>query len=76
MKRLEIVLAALCIVAVAAPASAEVLDQIDIDTGRQKSIREGFGLTVSEALWKKRPVIDSRVLVEKMTPLTTLSTMF
>lgn len=23
----------------------------------QKSIREGFGLTVSEALWKKRPVI-------------------
>ena len=23
----------------------------------QKSIREGFGLTVSEALWKKKPVI-------------------
>ncbi len=25
----------------------------------QKSIREGFGLTVSEALWKKKPVIGS-----------------
>jgi trehalose synthase len=23
----------------------------------QKSIREGFGLTVSEAMWKERPVI-------------------
>jgi trehalose synthase len=23
----------------------------------QKSIREGFGLTVSEALWKRKPVI-------------------
>ncbi|WP_233710786.1 glycosyltransferase [Natronococcus pandeyae] len=27
----------------------------------QKSIREGFGLVVSEALWKKTPVIGSRV---------------
>jgi trehalose synthase len=27
----------------------------------QKSIREGFGLTVSEALWKARPVIASAV---------------
>ena len=27
----------------------------------QKSIREGFGLTVSEALWKERPVIASNV---------------
>jgi trehalose synthase len=27
----------------------------------QKSIREGFGLTVSEALWKKTPVIGSAV---------------
>ena len=26
----------------------------------QKSIREGFGLTVSEALWKSRPVIGGR----------------
>jgi len=26
----------------------------------QKSIREGFGLTVSEALWKKRPVIGGK----------------
>jgi trehalose synthase len=26
----------------------------------QKSIREGFGLTVSEALWKERPVIGGR----------------
>ena len=27
----------------------------------QKSIREGFGLTVTEALWKARPVIAGRV---------------
>ncbi|MCP5775965.1 glycosyltransferase, partial [Klebsiella pneumoniae] len=27
----------------------------------QKSIREGFGLVVSEALWKARPVVASRV---------------
>ncbi len=27
----------------------------------QKSLREGFGLTVTEALWKKRPVIASDV---------------
>ncbi len=27
----------------------------------QKSIREGFGLTVSEAQWKKTPVVASRV---------------
>jgi trehalose synthase len=27
----------------------------------QKSIKEGFGLTVSEALWKARPVIGGRV---------------
>ena len=27
----------------------------------QKSIKEGFGLTVTEALWKGRPVIASRV---------------
>jgi trehalose synthase len=27
----------------------------------QKSLREGFALTVSEALWKKRPVIGSAV---------------
>ena len=27
----------------------------------QKSIREGFGLTVAEALWKKKPVIGSAV---------------
>src|SRR5207249_10027143 len=26
----------------------------------QKSLREGFGLTVSEALWKRRPVIGGR----------------
>lgn len=26
----------------------------------QKSIREGFGLTVSEALWKSRPVVGGR----------------
>ena len=27
----------------------------------QKSIREGFGLTVSEAMWKKKPVIGGNV---------------
>ena len=27
----------------------------------QKSIKEGFGLTVSEALWKKKPVVGGRV---------------
>jgi trehalose synthase len=27
----------------------------------QKSIREGFGLTVSEALWKGRPTVGGRV---------------
>jgi trehalose synthase len=27
----------------------------------QKSLREGFGLTVSEALWKKKPVVASAV---------------
>jgi len=27
----------------------------------QKSLREGFGLTVSEALWKAKPVIASAV---------------
>ncbi len=27
----------------------------------QKSIREGFGLTVTEALWKETPVVTSRV---------------
>src|SRR5262249_58143022 len=27
----------------------------------QKSLREGFGLTVSEALWKGKPVIASAV---------------
>jgi trehalose synthase len=27
----------------------------------QKSIAEGFGLTVSEAMWKQRPVVASRI---------------
>ena len=27
----------------------------------QKSLQEGFGLTVSEAMWKSRPVVASRV---------------
>ena len=27
----------------------------------QKSLAEGFGLTVAEAMWKRRPVIGSRV---------------
>jgi len=27
----------------------------------QKSIAEGFGLTVAEAMWKERPVVASRI---------------
>ena len=27
----------------------------------QKSLKEGFGLTVSEALWKKKPVVASNI---------------
>src|SRR5262249_18528137 len=27
----------------------------------QKSLAEGFGLTVAEAMWKSRPVVGSRV---------------
>jgi trehalose synthase len=27
----------------------------------QKSLREGFGLTVTEAMWKARPIVASRV---------------
>ena len=27
----------------------------------QKSVREGFGLTVTEAMWKQRPVVASNV---------------
>jgi trehalose synthase len=27
----------------------------------QKSLKEGFGLTVAEALWKRKPVIATRV---------------
>ena len=30
------------------------------DVAIQKSVREGFGLTVSEALWKARPVVGGR----------------
>ena len=35
----------------------------------QKSIREGFGLTVTEALWKTRPVVAGRVggIVDQIT---------
>ncbi len=35
--------------------------QVQADVCIQKSIREGFGLTVSEALWKGRPTIGGRV---------------
>jgi trehalose synthase len=31
------------------------------DVVMQKSLREGFGLTVSEAMWKQKPVVASRV---------------
>ncbi len=35
--------------------------QSSADVVVQKSIREGFGLVVTEALWKARPVVASRV---------------
>jgi trehalose synthase len=45
----------------------------------QKSLREGFGLTVTEALWKKKPVVASAVggiplqIVHKFTGMLTHS---
>lgn len=45
----------------------------------QKSLREGFGLTVTEALWKKKPVVASAVggipaqILHKQTGLLTHS---
>ena len=45
----------------------------------QKSLREGFGLTVTEALWKKKPVVASAVggipeqVIHKHTGLLTRS---
>src|SRR3954469_8068719 len=35
--------------------------QVHSDAVLQKSIKEGFGLTVTEALWKARPVVAGRV---------------
>jgi trehalose synthase len=35
--------------------------QVHSDVLVQKSIREGFGLTVTEALWKVRPIVAGRV---------------
>ena len=35
--------------------------QVASDVILQKSIREGFGLTVSEAMWKEKPVIGGNV---------------
>ena len=35
--------------------------QVHSDVVLQKSIREGFGLTVTEALWKARPTVAGRV---------------
>jgi trehalose synthase len=35
--------------------------QVNSDVVLQKSIKEGFGLTVSEALWKGRPTVAGRV---------------
>ena len=38
----------------------------------QKSIEEGFGLTVAEAMWKSRPVVASAVggIVDQVAPGT------
>jgi trehalose synthase len=35
--------------------------QRECDVIVQKSLAEGFGLTVAEAMWKRRPVVGSRV---------------
>ena len=35
--------------------------QRQADVVGQKSVAEGFGLTVAEAMWKRRPVVGSRV---------------
>ena len=35
--------------------------QVHSDASLQKSIKEGFGLTVTEALWKARPTVAGRV---------------
>jgi trehalose synthase len=35
--------------------------QRDADVVVQKSLAEGFGLTVAEAMWKRRPVVASRI---------------
>ena len=40
-----------------------VLLPVDADVVVQKSLAEGFGLTVAEAMWKRRPVVGSRVAV-------------
>ncbi len=36
----------------------------------QKSLQEGFGLTVSEAMWKSRPVVASAVggIIDQVPP--------
>ena len=38
----------------------------------QKSLEEGFGLTVAEAMWKSRPVVASEVggITDQVTPGT------
>jgi trehalose synthase len=43
--------------------------QVHSEAVLQKSIKEGFGLTVTEALWKARPVIAGRVggIVDQVT---------
>jgi trehalose synthase len=35
--------------------------QVHSDVSLQKSIKEGFGLTLTEALWKARPTVAGRV---------------
>jgi trehalose synthase len=35
--------------------------QVHSDASLQKSLKEGFGLTVTEALWKSRPTVGGRV---------------
>jgi trehalose synthase len=52
-----------CLPVVDAEQNAAIVNAIQrrSDVVVQKSLAEGFGLTVAEAMWKKRPVVGSRV---------------
>jgi trehalose synthase len=53
----------LCLPMVDADENAAIVNALQrrADVVVQKSLAEGFGLTVAEAMWKRRPVVASRV---------------